>query len=287
MFVFQVGGGLSNVIEPGTTICLDNISLEEPSGKPVRYQQFHTVLKSGEWKKITLGPSSDQGGYAVDITPLSPSTDGAHIEKKVLPEFDGEQWNDVLWMLMPETAHRLPVSVDVYSTAGWPVIWQGNLELTTEWNGYCIRDSVERGAYVIEINPLAPGFPGDTVDKAIVGPEFPWGAWVDVLRIQLPFEQDAMQAEVVIYSQPDLPVAAEIEDVVQPGVWQGYGIGPSSDAKAYLVEIDPSENVGNWLYSYTIQPEFDGTTWNDVLRLMVAEGFEPMLLTARVYAVEP
>jgi hypothetical protein len=110
---------------------------------------------------------------------------------------------------------------------------------------------------------------------------------VDVLRIQLPFEQAAMQAEVVIYSQPDLPVAAEIEDVVQPGVWQGYGIGPSSDAKAYLVEIDPSENVGNWLYSYTIQPEFDGTTWNDVLQLMVAEGFEPMLLTARVYAVEP
>jgi hypothetical protein len=289
MFVFQVGGGLDNVITPGTTICVDNISLADPAGKPVRNQQYHTVLFSGEWKKITLGPSSAQGGYVVDITPLANSTDGTHVEKKVLPEFDGEQWNDVLWMLMPEQTHPLAVKVDVYSTAGWPVVWQSEIELAPgEASGYCVRETTERGASVIEINPHPQeAFQGDTFLQALINLEFPWGAWLEVLRIQVPLEQSPMQAEVVIYSQPDLPVVAEFELVVEPGVWQGYLLGPSSAESAYLVEIDPLVNEGTWLDIYTIQPEFDGKTWNDVLRLHEVEGYPPMPLIARVYAVEP
>ena len=289
MFVFQVGGGFDNMVTPGTTICLDNISLVESTEKPSRIQHYYAVLRSGVWQKIVLGPASDQGGYAVDITPLGKSTDGTHIEKKMLPEFDGEQWNDVLWMLMPEETHPLAVRVDVYSTAGWPMVWLSEIELAPgEASGYVVRETSEQGAGVIEINPHPQeAVPGDTFLQALINPEFPWGAWLEVLRIQVPETQSPMQAEVAIYSQPNLPVAAEFEVVVEPGVWQGYIIGPSSDAKAYLVEIDPLVDEGSWLDIYTIQPEFDGKTWNDVLRLHVVDSFMPMPLIARVYAVEP
>ena len=46
MFVFQLSGGWDNAINPGTTICLDNISLTQPSQKPARSQHYYTVLRS-------------------------------------------------------------------------------------------------------------------------------------------------------------------------------------------------------------------------------------------------
>lgn len=101
------------------------------------YIYFKTVLRSGQWKKYVLGPSSAEGGYVVDISPRKPSANGAHIEHKVLPEFTGKKWVDVLWMILPEETHPLPVDVRLYSTRGWPVIWREELDLTPgEWQGY-------------------------------------------------------------------------------------------------------------------------------------------------------
>lgn len=250
--------------------------------------RFVTVLQPGVWQKHVLGACSAEGGYVVDISPLVKANDGTHIEHKVLPEFDGEQWNDVLWILMPEENHPIAVKVNVYSTAGWPVIWRADLELTAEWNGYVVRDSSERGAYIVEINPYEPGIPGDAVAKALVEPEFPWGSWVDVLRIQLPEGQAPLWADVAIYSQPDPIASMEIETTVFPEDWQGFILGPSNLEQAYLVEIDPLLAEGTWLEKFTIQPEFDGEQWNDVLRLFVPGGdppFPALPLIARIYTV--
>lgn len=253
-----------------------------------RQDEFVTTLRGNVPARFVLGPSVRAGGYVVDITPLSKSNDGAYIEKQVLPEYDGEQWVDVLTLLLPMEVHPVTVRVQVYSTAGWPRVFESTLSLIPgEWMGYMVVESVSVGGYVIEINPQGVGAPGDTVEKAIMQPEYPFGAWWDVLRIQIPVEQAAMEAEVIIYQTPsDLPVVLEYELVAEPGAWIGLGVGLSRDGGAYVVEMTPTtDDDPSWLYRYTLQPEFDGENWNDVVRLMVHPDFPPMPLRVTVYQV--
>jgi len=247
---------------------------------------FTTTLHSGEVYKFVLGPCTTDGGYLVDITPLEASTNGAHIEQQILPEFDGEMWVDVLSLLLPEQASPLLIQVELASTVGWPIAFQQILTYNPgDWTGFIIQESKAQAGYVIEINPLSAGEFGDRVEKALVQPEFTADAWWDVLRIQIPVEQAAMEAQVVIYQTPsNLPVAAEYELVAEPGVWHGLGVGLSKQGGAYVVEMTPTTwDNPSWLYRYTIQPEFDGENWNDVVRLMVHPDFPRMPLRVTVY----
>ena len=247
---------------------------------------FTAVLHGGELEKFVLGPAERSGGYVVDVTPLVRSDDGAYIEKHILPESNGEIWVDVLTLSMPASVSPLKVRVQVYSTVGWPKVFESTLNLEPGiWHGYMVVESASVGGYVIEINPQGAGEFGDRVEYAIMQPEFPTDTWWDVLRIQIPVEQATMEAEVIIYQTPsDLPVAAEYELVAEPGVWHGLGVGLSKEGGAYVVEVTPTTSDDPaWLYRYTLQPEFDGTNWNDVVRLMVHPDFPAMPLRVTVY----
>jgi len=259
------------------------------------FANFVTVLQAGTWQKRVLGPAAFDGGYVVDITPLAPSVDGAHVEHKVLPEFDGEQWNDVLWMILPEPAGPLRVRVRVYATRDWPVVFRERLVLQPgEWQGYILCEvtpqgccATENGGYVIEINPLWPAEPGATVEKTLVQPERSAGTWYDVLRVQIPASQEALEAEVRVYrTPPDLPVAAEYDIHLQPGIWYGSLVGPARLNAGYVMEVTPVGEGGGWIDRYTVQPEFNGEAWNDVARLSTPEGWPEMDVHVRVYAVE-
>ena len=151
--------------------------------------------------------------------------------------------------------------------------------------GYMVVESASVGGYVIEINPHGAGASGDRVEKAIMQPEFPTDTWWDVLRIQIPAEQTPLEAEVIVYQTPaGMPVVAEYELVAEPGAWHGLGVGLSQQGGAYVVEMTPTTSDNpSWLYRYTLQPEFDGENWNDVVRLMVHPDFPPMPLRVTVY----
>ncbi|MEW5869901.1 MAG: hypothetical protein AB1894_11540 [Chloroflexota bacterium] len=246
---------------------------------------FETSLPSGEWVRFVLGPAVERTGYVVDITPLEPSVDGAHIEHKVLPDYDGEQWNDVLWVLLPEPAPALRVHVHAYQTASWPVAYEKNLRLEAGvWRGLMICESSQDGAYVIEIDPQRSGPYQGGIERALVQPEFP-GAWYDVLRLQAAPDQPMLPVEVRVYRTPDLPVIADFETQLTPGDWVGTRLQASSAQAAYLVEVTPLENSDNQIERFTVQPEFSGQAWYDVLRLLVPAGRPPMRVHVRVYVV--
>ncbi len=248
---------------------------------------FATTLHSGVVEKFVLGPCATDGGYLVDVTPLEGSTNGAHIEQQVLPEFDGEMWVDVLSLLLPEQAAPLPVRIELASTVGWPVAFQQTFTLNPgDWSGFIIQESKVQAGYVIEINPLSAGEFGDRVEKALVQPEFPPSTWWDVLRMQIPPTQSVLTAEVLVYQTPaDAQMATSFELEVEPGMWVGVVLGASQDRAAYIVEITPLIYADNQVERYTVQPEFDGHTWNDVVRVSIPSDRPMTTLQVTVYRV--
>ena len=266
--------------------------LAQPTRVPGEYRIeattiFDITLYSGEVYKFVLGPCSTDGGYLVDVTPLEGSTDGAHIEKQVLPEFDGEMWVDVLSLTLPEPAAPLPVRVELAATVGWPIAFQRRIILNPgAWPGFIIQDAKVAAGYVIEINPLSAGEFGDRVEKALVQPEFPPSTWWDVLRLQIPATQAPLEAEVIIYQTPsNLPVVAHYELEAEPGVWYGVALGDAQDHAVYVVEVTPLIYSDNQVERYTVQPEFDGHTWNDVVRVSIPSDRPPTTLQVTVYRI--
>lgn len=246
---------------------------------------FETILQSGAWQKYVLGPAAEQTGYVADITPLEPSVNGAHIEHKITPEYDGKQWNDVLWVLLPEQAPPLRVHVHVYQTADWPVAYQNRPQLEPGvWHGFLIGEVTQSGGYVVEIDPqeTAPYLAG--IERTTVQPEY-LNPWMDVLRIQANVDQPVLTVDVRVYRTPNLPVIADFETMLTPGDWVGTVLQPSAAQAAYVAKITPLITYGNQLDRIVIQQEFDGHTWNDVLRLLMPATHPAMKLHVQVYVV--
>ncbi len=66
-------------------------------------------LIGNAWSGIFLGETNYPWGYLVDVTPLEPSVDGAHIETYIRTWFDGTQWVDYLFVGLPHP----DISLDV------------------------------------------------------------------------------------------------------------------------------------------------------------------------------
>jgi hypothetical protein len=256
-----------------------------PSKSQHYSDHFVKVLRGGIWERVVLGPSSLSSGTFVDITPLAPSSDGAHVEHKIMPEYDGTQWVDVLWMIVPEPVKPLPVRVDVYSTADWPIVFNDTLDLDPgDWIGYVVNEVSYPGAYVIDINPQGKPSAGTGIDKAVVQVEYCWDQWWDVLRIQALPNQEWITTDVTIYNTGDQKPAIEFETKLLPGVWHGFYVGPSKDRAAYLLEVEPLNQIVQ-LERFVIQPEFNGETWNDVARLITLDDGVDMDVRIRIYAI--
>jgi hypothetical protein len=277
-------------IEP--TSVVQPPAVVQPTDIPVGYRVvnttlFTTMLYSGEVYKFVLGPCSTDGGYLVDVTPLEGSTDGAHIEQQILPEFDGEMWVDVLSLTLPEQAAPLPVRIELASTVGWPVAFQQTFTLNPgDWTGFIIQESKVAAGYVIEINPRSAGEFGDRVEKALVQPEFPPSTWWDVLRVQIPATQSPLTAEVIVYQTPsEAQVVTSYKLEAEPGVWYGVALGASEAHAVYIVEVTPLIYTDNQVERYTVQPEFDGHTWNDVVRVSIPSDRPPTALQVTVYRI--
>lgn len=80
-------------------------------------------------------------------------------------------------------------------------------------------------------------------------------------------------------------LAANFNALLEPGAWHGWGIAPSEECGAYLVEVSPhgAGMDGYRVERAIVQPEFDGTAWNDVLRVMIPEGQPALDANLRVY----
>jgi hypothetical protein len=248
-------------------------------------KSFDTTLVAGHWKKYLLGPAALEQGYLVDVNPKEASQEGAEIVAQVLPEYDGEIWVDVLWLLQPKDAQLLPVTVQVYTTAGWEEAFRAVLDLAPGvWQGYTIGQASEPGGLVVEVNPLSPGRSGDTLQRFMINPEFP-GGWQDALRIQIPPNQSPMQAEVVIYRTPTQLMKTELTPRLLPGEWFTTILGLSEEQSAYVVDATPLSDYDDQVEAYHVQPVFSDGKWFDVLRIRLPADRQPMEVNLRVYAV--
>ena len=67
------------------------------------------------------------------------------------------------------------------------------------------------------------------------------------------------------------------------------GLGPASQQQAYLVEVGPLSQgkEGYRLERVTVQPETDGKSWNDILRLMIPQDQPGLDVRIKVYTLKP
>ena len=266
--------------QPTSTPVVTGLNSSSPLAASLR---LHLI--GNAWSGIFLGESQNPWGYLVDVTPLEKSIDGAHIETFIQTWFDGKKWVDYLFVGLPHPGISLDVQVDIYLTQGWPIAFQNKVDLEAAGSQQInLGKSTRVGAYILDINPLKTTVNAPAIIPSAVLPEFTDGSWWDVERLALIGFSQPVQAEIIAYQAPDLPVST-IKLHLEPGVWHGVGLGPASQEQAYLLEVDPLSpgQEGFHLEKAVVQPEFDGTTWNDVLRVMIPQGQPALDVTVKVY----
>lgn len=251
---------------------------------------FNTRLQPGVYHGWVMRPSTADGGYIVEVTPLQKPhpNEGNYVQlARVLPEFDGIRWNDVLRVQLPEGSAALTVNIRVYETSRLPVLAEFETVLEPGvWHGFSLGSAAENRAYVGEVTPLSPGQEGDCIEKIHFQPEYP-GEWIDVLRLQIPESQSSLKVHVRVYTSANLPVLSDFDTTLEPGAWQGYFVQPSKVKAGSLVEVTPLDDIDGAAELALVQTEFDGKTWNDILRLVTWEDRPPLRVNVRVYSITP
>ena len=153
------------------------------------------------------------------------------------------------------------------------------------WHGFFLGPSSMNRGYVAEITPLDPGVDGETIERYVVQPEFNGSEWNDVLRVQLPGGYKALNVNIRVYDTTGLPIRADFMTTLDPGVWHGFIVGPSTETNGYVTEISPigSGTDGETIERSVVQPEFNGSLWNDVLRAQISASYAPLAVGLRVY----
>jgi len=259
---------------------------------------FHATLKPGIWHSFHLGPSDSGVVYIVDITPLHKSVDGAYIQSEIKPKYDGSEWNDMLEVLLPEPFPKQQVLITVYALSGLETRLDATDTLQPGiWQGYVIAPAADTTtAYLADIDPLEPAASGATFERIYIHPEAPWDNILsDVLRVQTQtWLPDDLAVRMRVYLAPDLPLISDLNITLHKSdLWAGYLIGPSSLKRGYVVRsisLDPGPEIQPTdLNQYIIQPEFNGITWNDVLRIQAGNqgaDWEQVEYNFKVYACD-
>jgi len=259
---------------------------------------FHATLEPGIWHSFYLGPSDAGAVYITDITPLNKSVDGAYIQSVVKPKCDGSEWNDMLEVLLPEPFPKQQVLITVYALSGLETRLDATDTLQPGiWQGYVIAPAADTTvAYLADIDPLEPAVTGASFERIYIHPEVPWDNIVqDVLRVQTQhWLPETLDVRMRVYLAPDLPLVSDLYITLrQDDLWTGHVIGPSSLKRGYVVRailLDPGPEIQpSDLNQYIIQPEFDGRTWNDVLRIQAGNqgaDWEQVEYNIKVYACD-
>lgn len=163
---------------------------------------FETWLDPGGWNGWVVGPAAQRRGYLVEVSPLSPSSDGAYIEKAVVQQeyFMGD-WQDVLRLQADAGFPDVHVHVRVYAVENAPILSEFDTSLDPGgWNGFILQPSKMKGGYVVEIDPLDIPEAGEYVERVHIQPEFNGVVWNDVLRLQAVADQPWIRVHVRVYA---------------------------------------------------------------------------------------
>jgi hypothetical protein len=275
-------------------------------------QSFTTTLQPGIWHGFLLGPSSENFAYIPKITPKASVTQGGRIEKYVVqPEFDGEKWNDVLRIIASPDNPSFEVDVRVFkigehasvptaSTLSQIVLHRdfGLVLQTSDWKGFILDETSNKVAYVPKITPRPNATAGAYIERVVVQSEFNGSKWNDVLRIATADTGNNFEADTRVFKIKQdneivqdekiagISISSQFQTTLQPGVWHGFILGQTSKEVSYIPEITPiSSNATNgaFIEKYTVQSEFNGINWYDVLRMVVPVNQASTPVHVRIY----
>jgi hypothetical protein len=75
-----------------------NVRAYDASALPI-VTTFLWTLPIGSERLPILGPSSQKRGYVIELSPPNAGTNnGAFVEAKIIPQFNGTEWIDTIWL---------------------------------------------------------------------------------------------------------------------------------------------------------------------------------------------
>jgi len=183
--------------------------------------------------------------------------------------------------LMPEPALATESSPNSLLIADMDVTLEPGV-----WHGWVMQPSGACGGYFVEVTPLQPSIDGAYVERAVVQAEYNGFEWNDVLRVMIPGDQPSLDVNVRVYQTCPLPVVMDFVEVLEAGAWMGWVVSPARVDRGYVVEVTPLEDSldGAYVAKAVVQQEFFLGEWQDVLRVMMPEGFPDLQAHIRVYA---
>ncbi len=189
-----------------------HVRIYDVSSLPV-VESFNTELQPGVWHGWDLGETTQDRGYVVEITPLEPSIDGAHVERYVVqPEYDGIGWYDVLRIMLAPEDPPLHVHVRVRAVADWPIVLTQTVTAQPGIsNGIVLGPAVQDRAMVAEISPVITATPptaGPNVEWYVIQPEYDGAQWNDVFRFITRPEDPVTQYTVRAWLMPGVETSA-------------------------------------------------------------------------------
>jgi hypothetical protein len=203
----------------------------------------------------------------------------------IQPEFNGTIWNDVFRVQTRPGDPVLNVRVRIYDVSALPVVTQFTTTLQPGvWHGFSLGSAAADRGYVTEISPVT--LAEAVVEDYRVQPEFDGSAWNDVLRIRTRPGDPSLQVHIRVHETGALTPCFTYTADLAPGVLHGFLLGTSANARAYIAEITPQTDVEAIVERCSIQPEFNGSIWRDVLRVKITAGSPAMAAELRVYPVE-
>jgi hypothetical protein len=152
------------------------------------------------------------------------------------------------------------------------------------FHGFIIGESTAQRGFLTEVSPLSPSDSNGASIASFVHPEFNGGHWLDVLRVQLRGGSLPVNANLRVYSIISVPKVADFNFTFQPGVAHGFVMGRVSENRGYVTEVTPFTLVAAQPESF-VQPEFNGVSWNDVLRVQLLFAPTPVEANVRVYSI--
>jgi hypothetical protein len=242
------------------------------------YLNFDTLLLPGVAYRFPLGPAPLNRGLIAEVTPLDAVSAG--FIPIVQPEFNGTTWDDALRIQTRPTDPPLRVNVRVHDVGQHPLVTNFNFNASPGvWHGFVLAASAQNRTLVTEITPLdlVPA----QIERSVIQPEWNGTTWSDVVRLNTRPQDPMLGINLRAYDVSALPVALSFDTTLTPGVLHGFSLGASSQNRGFVVEVTPLSGIAGILTNY-IAPEFDGTNWNDVLRLQTVPADPPMLVNVRI-----
>lgn len=126
--------------------------------------------------------------------------------------------------------------------------------------------------HVVAFEPLGTPQPtaAGRIPRHVIHPEWIADRWRTVLRVAGPAGASGpLRVRVVVYGIYFAPRVGDVTTTVQPGGWDGLlDLGRSDAERAFAVTLIPLEPAkGSTYFDHTVQPEFDGSAWNTIVRV--------------------